>query len=188
MNPNIVFSGRIGSGKTQVSKAVAAALGYRWNSFGVTLKAIAVDRDLPTTRESLQELGATMVAEAPEELCSRLLVGFKPEGLQSMIIDGLRHQHVYSVLQSLFLPSPLLLVYVDVLDPIRLQRLSLRDSKNIEEIHCLDQHSTEVQVATNIRNLADFVVDNSGQLTSTLSSVLDWLASNKNVRLPDISK
>ena len=171
MKANLVFSGRIGSGKTQLSKAVASAIGFRWSSFGSTLKNIAGERGLPITRENLQALGEKMVATEPEELCRRVLVEAEPFGAQPIVIDGLRHRHIRDMLQRLLFPQRLLVIYVDVPDVIRLERLRLRDGFTDAEIRSLEEHSTEIQVAVEIRSIADYISDNSGALNATVAAV-----------------
>jgi dephospho-CoA kinase len=171
MKPNLIFSGRIGSGKTQLSKAVASALGFRWNSFGSTLRTIAVERSLPTTREHLQALGEVMVANESENLCRRVIVEAKPFGSQPIVIDGLRHCHIRDMLQRLMAPQQLLVIYVDVPDAIRLERLRVRDGLTDFEVRKFEEHSTEIQVAAEIRVIADYSADNSGELEVTVAAI-----------------
>jgi dephospho-CoA kinase len=175
MRTNLVFSGRIGSGKTQVSKAVASAFGLRWNSFGATIKNIAVERDLPTTRKDLQALGETLVATESEELCRRVLLEGKPSGTEPIVIDGLRHRHIRDILQQLLAPAALVVVFVNVSDVICLERLRVRDGLSLSQIQEFEEHSTEIQVASEIRALADLVADNSGTLDLTLASISEFL-------------
>jgi len=171
MKANLVFSGRIGSGKTQVSKAVATALGLRWNSFGATIKNIAVERNLPTARKDLQALGEKLVATEPEDLCRRVLLEAKPSGAQPIVIDGLRHRHIRDMLQRLLAPAALVVVFVDVPDATRLERLRVRDGLTELQVQELEKHSTEMQVAAEIRDLADLFADNSGALEATLANI-----------------
>jgi dephospho-CoA kinase len=171
MKSNLVFAGRIGSGKTHVSKAVASALGFRWNSFGSTLKNIAVERGLTINRENLQALGEKMVAGEPEELCRRVLGDAEPAGPQPIVIDGLRHRHIRDMLQQLLAPQQLLVVYIDVPDAIRLERLRVRDGLSEADIQKFEKHSTEIQVAAEIRGMADLVIDNSGPLSETVAAI-----------------
>lgn len=171
MQANFAFSGRIGSGKTQVSKAVATVLGLGWNSFGATIKNIAVERNLPTDRKGLQALGEKLVATEPENLCRRLLLDAKPSGSQPIVIDGLRHRHIRDMLQRLLAPAALVVVFVDVADAIRLERLRIRDGLTDWEVKEFEGHSTEIQVAAEIRSLADLVADNSGALDTTVAAI-----------------
>jgi len=172
MKANLVFAGRIGCGKTQVSKAVASALGFRWNSFGSTLKNIAGERGLPITRQDLQVLGERMVATEPEELCRRVLVEAKPFGSQPIVIEGLRHRHIREVLLRLLIPQLLVVVYIDLPDDLRLERLRVRDGLTDAEVRKMEEHSTEIQVAAEIRSISDHIVDNSGVLSATVAAII----------------
>ena len=172
MQTNLLFAGRIGSGKTDVSKAVAEALGSRWNSFGAALKKIAAARGLPITRDNLQSLGEQMVACEPDDLCNRVLADAGPAGQQLVIIDGLRHRHICDVLKALLAPQPVRVVYVEVCDEVRRERLRNRDALTDAELERLEKHSTEIQVATDIRGLADLIVDNSGPLEGTVAMIV----------------
>jgi len=62
---NVLFCGLLGSGKTTVSKTIAHKFGARWNSFGKTVAAIALDRGLATDRRQLQALGEDLVRSNP---------------------------------------------------------------------------------------------------------------------------
>jgi dephospho-CoA kinase len=54
MNPAVVgFSGRIASGKSAISKALAADIGCRRVSFGDYVRKVAAERGLAPTREAL---------------------------------------------------------------------------------------------------------------------------------------
>jgi dephospho-CoA kinase len=172
MKTNLVFSGRIGSGKTQVSKAVAEALGLPWNSFGATIKNIALERNLPTVRKNLQSLGEHLVASEPEELCRRVLNEAKPSVAQPIVIDGLRHRHIRDLLQRLLAPAPLVVVFVHAPDAIRLERLRVRDGLTDSQVQGFEEHSTEIQVATEIRDIADLIADNSGALAATVTNII----------------
>lgn len=172
MSTNLIFSGPIGSGKTQVSKAVATTLGLGWTSFGATLKAIAIKQGGPTNRKGLQALGEIMVATKPDELCQRVLAEAKPTETQPVVIDGLRHIEIRDILRRIFWPARLLLIYIDVPEVIRLERLRARDSISNLEIQSEVVHSTEIQVPAEIRSLADLVVDNSGEISVAVSAIV----------------
>ena len=69
MNAGLVicFSGRIGSGKSSVTKALANALHWRRASFGDYVRArVAEQGGDPASREDLQNLGQALVEANPE--------------------------------------------------------------------------------------------------------------------------
>ncbi len=177
MVANLVFCGRLGSGKTLVSKAVAAATGAQWNSFSSTLKRIAGERGLPIERAALQSLGEVMVAENPREFCERVVAEAEPQTGPHFVLDGLRHEHIYRILTELSRPRRLFCIYIDAADDVRLRRITARDGYTEEEIRLAEQHSTEVQVSRSLLRLADYRADNSCSLDVTVEGVLKWLQS-----------
>jgi dephospho-CoA kinase len=175
--PNFTFSGPIGSGKTSVSKRFAAALGYGWNGFGSTVKRIAVERSVPIERTALQALGAELIAADPDGFCARVFKEAQPPDATSVVIDGLRHARIKEVLERLSAPRPLFCIYVDTSNSVRLDRLAERDGLSAEQILTLEAHSTEIEVTSVVRRVADFVVDNSGDLENTLDQILAWTST-----------
>lgn len=178
MTIDIAFSGRLGCGKTTVSQAVAAALHARWCSFGSVIKKIAEERGTPLKRESLQKLGENLVANSAEELCRRVLSEVMPLSDSPAVIDGLRHLKIQKILQELFKPRRLIVVFVDINDAVRFERLRLGRGLEEEEVRSLEEHSTELEVSGPIRQLADFSVDNSGFLQDTVQMVLEQLPAH----------
>ena|ERR1039457_6989368 len=63
MNKNLIvgFAGRIGAGKSSVSAAFAANLGWKFASFGAFVRKTASERSMDFSRESLQAIFAEIV-------------------------------------------------------------------------------------------------------------------------------
>jgi dephospho-CoA kinase len=175
MGANFVFCGPLGSGKTNVSKIVAQETGAGWTSFGATLKKIAAERTIPIDREHLQALGEEMVSRMPVGFCRRVFDEAEPQGQRDIVVDGLRHAEIFPILQRLSQPRRLLCIFVDVTDRIRFERIELRDRVTRNQIVKLESHSTEIQVQLGVRRLADFVVDNSGAVETTVGKILLWI-------------
>jgi dephospho-CoA kinase len=172
MESDIVFSGRFGSGKTTLAHATAASLGGGYAGFGATIKRIAIEHSLPITRENLQALGEQLVRERAEELCRRVIAERQPNDAARSIIDGLRHKEVYDILRRLSGPKRLLCVFVDIPDDIRIQRIKAREPLSDLQISQIDNHSTEIQVGTVIRSLADISVDNSKSIRAVVDEIV----------------
>ena len=179
MNTNLIFSGRLGSGKTQLSQQVAEALGMRWTSFSSIIKIIAGESGIPIQREALQALGEELVANSPESLCRRVLEGAQPVNNQPIIIDGLRHREIYLLLKQLSAPRQLRCIYVDVPEAIRMERLMKRERLTVAEVYRLEQHSTEIQVANVVCQLADYTVTNDEALDATVQNILRWIKTGQ---------
>jgi cytidylate kinase len=179
MNANIIFSGKLGSGKTTVSKLLALRMEARWNSFGATVKRIASERGLPAGREALQALGAELVSNSPEAFCRKVLSEAEPSTGHGLVVDGLRHITILKQLQHLLLPAPVILIYVDVDNVVRLDRLKQRGGINIEDLQRLESHSTEIEVMVALRESAQLRVDNSKTPENAVDQILDWLKANQ---------
>jgi len=178
MQSDIVFSGRFGSGKTTLARATAASLGGGYAGFGATIKRIAVERSLPTTREDLQALGEQLVLDRAEELCRRVIAERDPPVAARSIIDGLRHKEVYEILRRLSEPKRLLCIFVDLPNDIRIERIKAREAWSDSQISQIDHHSTEIQVGTVIRSLADIIVDNSKSIQSVIDEIV-WAINQR---------
>ena len=108
----IGFSGKIGSGKTTLSMAVAKALNWPHASFGNYVREVVRQRGIEESRKVLQEIGASLV-ENPDEFCHSLLEqsGWKPG--QHLIVDGVRHAKIVDALHRATEPSRVFLVFVE---------------------------------------------------------------------------
>ena len=91
--PVICFSGRIGSGKTSVSRAVAHTLGAAWTGFGDFVRASASAAGLDSSsREVLQELGAKLIRQhGVAWLSVQVIARARWDGQRALVIDGVRH-------------------------------------------------------------------------------------------------
>jgi len=154
----LAFSARQGSGKSTISAELAEELGWPRAGFGDYLRRVADERGLNTDREILQELGERFVRDNLEQFCRNVLgsVGWVPG--QGIVVDGIRHAQTMEVLRNIVRPMPVLLVYIDLPDAVRFDRLRARGvSETLAERN--EQHSTEAQVIDTLPRLADLRVD-----------------------------
>jgi thymidylate kinase len=177
MESDLVFAGLFGSGKTTLARATAPRLRGGYAGFGATIKRIAIEHSLPTTRERLQALGEELVRDAPEELCRRVIAEREPRDSARSTIDGLRHK-VYEILRQLSKPKPLLCIFVDLPNDLRIQRIKAREVLSDSRISRIDHHSTEIQVGTVIRSLADIIVDNSKPIQAVIDEIV-WAINQR---------
>lgn len=183
------FASRMGSGRRELSKRVATALGLPRVSFGEYIRAEAVRRGLNQSRELLQEIGESLVRDDCEGFCRAVLsqVVWKPG--ESLVIDGIRHKQVEEILETLVKPSILLTVFLDVNDRLRFTRLSTADLFIVNgeeetfkqsEIIRVEAHSTEFQVKQLLPSTADFVVKGGGPTETLISKLEVWLGELKD--------
>jgi cytidylate kinase len=177
LKTSLIFCGKLGSGKSTVSRGVASRIGAQWNGFGSTVMSIAIERKLPIDRGQLQTLGAQLVRETPDYFCDRVLSGAGYSTGHVVVLDGLRHESILTLLRKKLAPDNLLCIYVEVEDEIRIERVARRSSLNEDEVRRLDMHSTEIQVEKALRSLSELVVDNSQSPELAVDAVTCWLNS-----------
>ena len=69
----LAFAGAIRSGKSELSSGVAGTLGWARVSFGDYVREVAQQRGLDSTREALQAIGVSLIAEGWEQFCRSVL-------------------------------------------------------------------------------------------------------------------
>lgn len=169
----LAFSGGIRSGKSTVSTAVAESLGCQRVSFGNYVRMITRLRGLEDCRENWQGVGESLIHEDLNDFCSAVLAQAPWEPGGSLVIDGVRHVEVAQALKLLVSPSELRLIYIDADDESRERRL--RESSPSEKpLAQLEKHSTEVQVKTRLRGLADLVVDGTRPAEELIREITAW--------------
>jgi hypothetical protein len=113
----VCFPGRMTSGKTSVTKALAQRLGWPRVAFGDYVRAQLVQRGGdPASREALQNLGQRLVDEDVEGFVREVLCsgGFRPG--DNLLIDGVRHVDIQTLIAKLVQPSRTFLVHLAVDD------------------------------------------------------------------------
>jgi dephospho-CoA kinase len=179
MKTTFAFCGPIGSGKSNVSKSFATQISAGWNSFGTTVREVALERGLPTNRESLQDLGAKLVQRERSLLCRRAIGKAMNVPGSPTVIDGLRHIDILEELRLVVSPQQLVCVYVNTPRDVRLERVKQRDGLSAEQLADLERHSTEVEVELNLKKVADFIADNQHSVEQCVDAIVQW-AKYKN--------
>jgi dephospho-CoA kinase len=170
----IGFSGPIASGKTMLAREFQRGSKSPYTSFGDYVRKVAVERGRdPHSREVLQTLGLNLIDELRVTgFCQAVLdqAHFIPG--HSLILDGIRREDSLPVLKQIIAPSDFLLVYVDIDEGTRIERLRARGVDcSPEAIKRIQEHPTEIEVATIIRKAADLIVDGSQPLSELVDQV-----------------
>lgn len=165
------FSGRIGSGKTSVSRAVAEALGAAWTGFGDFVRATATARSLDaSSREVLQDLGAQLIREHGSAwLCEQVIARAGWDGLQPLVIDGVRHVDVLDEIARQLAAHRTVLIHLDFDGTGELRGLDAA-SRRLAELH-----ATEQDVLRALPARANIVVSTNPPLESVVRAVLEFL-------------
>lgn len=171
MNGVLCFSGGIASGKTTLSAAVAERLGMRRGSFGGFVRQTAKERGVEDTRESLQSLGETLIAEMGwDGFCAAVLhaAGWTPGS--TLVLDGIRHTSAFETVRKYVAPMTTVLVFVDVERDVRQARA---DSAQAADLAKADTHSTEQDVHNGaLRNAAIIVLDGTKEIDALVDDVV----------------
>ena len=83
----LAFSGKIGSGKSSVSVAVADGLHLPWVSFGNYVRKRAKAQELEPTRQHLQDLGQALLLADADAFCAAVLAQ-APDVENGLVVDG----------------------------------------------------------------------------------------------------
>jgi dephospho-CoA kinase len=173
----LAFSGQIKSGKTTVSQAVAEALGCGRASFGDEVRKAVQSMGLPIEREHLQRIGEAFVSTRLEQFCLDVLAQVESNSTSHQIVDGVRHVEAADCLKRLVAPKQFRLIYVDTDESIREHR-HLETSPTKTPLKMYDHHSTEVQVANQLKESADLVVNGLEPLPAIVLRIVSLIESS----------
>jgi dephospho-CoA kinase len=178
MNPCVIaLSGRMGAGKSTLAIAVSERLGWPRVSFGNYVREVARKQETQESRTILQELGESLVQSDPAGFTNAVIskVNFR----SGAVVDGVRHMEILHALQSLAVPLPVQLIYVETDEQLRIQRLTKR-GMTPDEIRAADSHSTEVQVRGVLRETAALYTRGDGDVSKTVGLILEWLKNQEH--------
>ena len=175
MKPTVIgFSGRIKSGKTTISQAVAGALQLKRASFGDFVRDVAVYRGLDADcRQVLQQLGESLIAEGWLKFCRDVLQATDWTQGESIVVDGIRHADAVTELSRLAAPMPVVLVHVETDEKTRITRLA---RKELIEQESIKSHSTERDVREVLPSMAKLVVDGTKPIDVVVEEIAQFIA------------
>lgn len=166
----VALAGRIASGKSAVSRAVAKHYSVPRVSFGDAVRAEARRRGLGDSRTVLQDLGDELIAEGWEAFCNLVVGQVMWDGRSSLVVDGVRHLGALEELRRLVGTSRLLLVFVETPWERRLEWLAERGVTGAEAIEA-DRHPNEGELEA-VMAQADVVVVNDADLDRVVREVI----------------
>jgi len=171
----LAFAGKIGSGKTAMTTALAQALECKRASFGDYVRQVVNSRALEHTRENLQKIGTELLEHDRSAFCDAVLrhAGWiRGDGL---LIDGLRHVETIDPLQQLVSPATLKLIYIEISDSMRLERLKARGEGNPVALAVTEAHSSEKQVGAVLAYRADLIINGDDSIRENVHRVSKWI-------------
>ena len=175
----LAIAGKIGSGKTTVTKSLAKTLGWPRASFGDYVRAVASTRGVPQTRAHLQDLGTLLLRDDPREFCRAVLSNAGWETGQSLVIDGLRHAETIEIIRELVSPAVLRIVLISVSDETRLRRLAERGEGEAATIGTVEAHSSEQQVSSVLASFADLTLIGDEPSDAIVCKLIGWIRNQQ---------
>ena len=173
----VCLSGRIGSGKTSLSAALASARGATSVSFGAYVRSVAVVRGLDAThRETLQDLGAELIEEHGYEwLCRQVVGAANWDGKHDLIVDGIRHAGVLEAIRSMMAPAKTVLLHLELDSESELRRRDEGRSFSPERRTEVEKHSTERDVQSSLPAGADLTLRAERWIEETVAAAVVFL-------------
>ena len=170
----LAFAGKIGSGKTTVTTALATALGCKRASFGDYVRHVTASLNLEQTRENLQRIGSELLKQDRIGFCDAVLrySGWTPG--ETLVLDGLRHAETIDPIRRLIRPAELKIIYLEIDDDTRLNRLCLRGDGDQSSLTAAESHSSELQVRSELTSRADLVINSSASVSDNVNRVIEW--------------
>ncbi|AIF85380.1 cytidylate kinase [Candidatus Nitrososphaera evergladensis SR1] len=177
MKPLILaFAGRIGSGKSTLSKEISEKMKWRRISFGDYVRSVASDRNLDHSRETLQQLGEALIVELGwKPFCKAVLDFGNWDPSEPLIVDGVRHLEALNAIKDIVYPARVALIFITLPEAERLERIERRDGVGRVGLTAVDSHSTESQVGFQLVELADLKVDGSTPVDKLVAQVTSFL-------------
>ena len=158
----VCFSGKIGSGKTSISRAVARWIECGRTSFGGYLRdEVARRGGDPDCRELLQDLGQRRIEQHVESFCKNVLAagGFVPG--ENFVLDGIRHVDVLPPLVRIAAPSEVRLIFLEVGARLRSRRFGERSDRARGDFDRATGHVVEAGMDDGLPMVAHAIVDGS---------------------------
>lgn len=166
----IMIAGRVRSGKSTLARHLAARYDGLRVGFGDLVRQRTSLLGLPGERRFWQQVGEQWVTADSAGLCDAAMA--PAEGSPIVIVDGVRHEHIYRMLKARAAGRRPVLIFVDTAMEVCRFRLA-SDGVTEEVIDEVLGHSTESELPL-LRRSADFVVDGTRDAAEALV-VLDDL-------------
>ncbi|PDM40525.1 hypothetical protein CN643_08695 [Parageobacillus yumthangensis] len=173
INPIVIaIGGKIGSGKTTIANILSKELNIKLVSFGDYVRKVAKELNIEDNRKNIQKLGNDLIDNGVKEFCTNVLKFANWTYGQSLIVEGVRHKEVLSILKQLTYQDRLLFVFVSLRDEIRKQRIMKRGKDLINDLHDIEQDSTEIQLHQDLSAYADIIINNEDDPYKTVKELL----------------
>lgn len=182
----LAISGALGSGKSNLTRALHDRLHWRRVSFGDQVRKVAEDASKDRNdRSILQQLGQFLVLTDPQQFVRDVL----DQGLaqpnpnstaENLIVDGVRHVEILLELRKQVVPRAVRLVYLKTDIETRQVRLVQRDHVERRIAARYDSDISEAQVARILPQYADLTLDGSLPTSLLIERVVSFVTQTNN--------
>jgi len=165
----IALSGKISSGKSTVADFINKNYNFPIVSFGAYLKSYCLSKNLPTTRETLQNVGEKLIQKDPERFLINV-INFNTEKSDIIILDGVRHKIILEALNKLI--NNVIVIYIETDFNTRSIRYLSRKKSTDNTSHynnliVADNHPVESEIDI-LKTFSHITIDSSKDYKKTL--------------------
>ncbi len=175
------LSGRIGSGKTVVSKHLQDEYGAIEHRFSNILEDVLKRLYIPIERETLQRLGKTIRIELGHDVLVKAMRGdLEKETADVVIVDGVRYKNEVSMLKGL---KNSVLIFLSAPPEMRYERVVKRGTRgeasiSFEEFTKNEKAATEKELEV-VEQKVDYILENTGTIEDMLQKVDELMVSSQ---------
>lgn len=181
----VCFSGKIGSGKTSISQAVAGELGCGRASFGDYLREeVARHGGDPGCRELLQELGQNRIERDAASTCRDVLASGGFVRGRDFVLDGVRHLRVLPHLARLAAPSTVRVIFLEADAGLRSVRVEGRSETARKDFNRATGHTVEADMDDGLPAAADAIVDAGLPMRQVVEQCIGHIDLWRSARAP----
>ena len=176
MKKSIIIIGRICSGKSSLARSLSESLNIPKASFGGYLVELAPEFNLKVSRDSLQNLGQSLINSNPEKFLADV-IEFSGSS-EEMIFEGVRHKIIKEKIEQISRAA--ISFYIEVPTEVRLQRCVERGDINISKVEFdqWDNHIVEQEIE-GLKNKCTHILDGS-QSSLDLKKEVIYLLSKED--------
>lgn len=164
MEAALAICGQIGSGKSTVSNFVVEEFGFRVVSFGHYVRHQLVQKDLPITRDSMQNAGDYLYQSlGAAGMVDGTLAHYGVHANSTVVFDGVRHSKVLTAIRQK--TNKALAIYLDASRNERFSRCQKKQGHSLqfEDFKRIDGHPVESGIP-DLAKLCDLKVDTSASI------------------------
>lgn len=166
--PIYLFSGKIASGKTTISTALANYLGINRYTVSDYLKNYAdIYYNGNHSRDTLQKIGDIKRKEGYKKFCIDFLTFINYEKDMSFIIDGIRTIEFLEEMKLCLINEKVIHIFIEIDEKLRHERMLKRNAQD----QLYYQHHTE-NYSRKLMEAADIIVNSNNNVTAIVAYIL----------------